>query len=46
MAATLSEHLTVIRAGACARRFLATPLNEIFLRRLSATALAKAKENF
>jgi hypothetical protein len=29
----------------CARRFFATPLHEIILRGLAATALAKAKEN-
>ncbi|HXN68896.1 MAG TPA: hypothetical protein VN926_14735, partial [Bradyrhizobium sp.] len=45
MAATLGEDLTVISASACARRFLATPLDEIILRRLTATALAKAKGN-
>jgi hypothetical protein len=27
--ATLSEHLTVILASSCARRFIATPLDEI-----------------
>jgi hypothetical protein len=43
--ATLTEDLTVISATSCARRFLATPLHEIILRRLIATALAKAKEN-
>jgi hypothetical protein len=43
--ATIREDLTVIRPGACARRFLATPLNEIILLRLKATPLAKAKEN-
>jgi hypothetical protein len=43
--ATIREDLTVIRPGTCARRFLATPLDEIILRSLKATALAKAKEN-
>jgi hypothetical protein len=45
VAATLSEDLTLIPASSCMRRFLATPLDEIILRRLTATALAKAKEN-
>jgi hypothetical protein len=29
VAATLTEHLTVIAATSCVRRFLATPLDEI-----------------
>jgi hypothetical protein len=43
--ATVNEDLTLIPTGSCVRRFLATPLHEIILRRLMATALAKAKEN-
>jgi hypothetical protein len=45
LTATVNEDLTVISASSCARRFLATPLDEIILRRPMATALAKAKEN-
>src|SRR3954447_13619492 len=45
LAATLTEDLTAASATSCARRYLATPLHEISLRRLTATALAKAKEN-
>jgi hypothetical protein len=40
LAATVAEDLTLITAGSCLRRFLATPLHEIM-----ATALAKAKED-
>jgi hypothetical protein len=43
--ATVLQDLTVNTASSCLRRFLATPLHEIILRRLTATALAKAKEN-
>ena len=43
--ATVLQDLTVNTASSCPRRFLATPLHEIILRRPTATALAKAKEN-
>jgi hypothetical protein len=45
LAATVPEDLTLITAGSCLRRFLATPLHEIILRRPTATVPAKAKEN-
>src|SRR4051794_34496943 len=44
LAATLTEDLTAASATSCAGRYLATPLHEISLPRLTATALAKAKE--
>ena len=45
MVATLDEDLTVLSASFCARRYLATPLNESFLHKQTATALAKVKES-
>jgi hypothetical protein len=41
--ATLDEHLVVNPAGACARRFLATPLREIIVRRLNGHGAREGK---
>src|SRR5580692_6524197 len=43
---TRGEHLTLIPASRCLRRFFATPLHKSLLRRLMATVFAKAKENW
>jgi hypothetical protein len=45
-AATPSEHLTLITAGSRLCRFLATPLDESFVRRLKATAVREDEGEF
>jgi hypothetical protein len=46
MEATVPEHLTVAAGSSCARRFLATPLHEIILRRLNGHGAREGEGKF